>query len=344
MPEGSTGRPACLGEQAGSGGDRGRRGRRRRRRGRADARSYLAACRALPLPADADRPVNPGERLYLGQLCHILGHGIERADRTGVGTLSVFGMHARYSLRGEFPLLTTKRVYWRGVVEELLWFIRGCTDARRLSERGVKIWNANGSKEFLTARGLGHRREGDLGPVYGFQWRHFGATYEDADADYSGRGVDQLAYILDLIKNHPCDRRMVMSAWNPVDIPKMALPPCHVLCQFYVSAGELSCQLYQRSGDMGLGVPFNIASYALLTYMIAHVSGLRPGELIHVLGDAHIYKNHIEAVKVQLSREPRPFPRLHIVRTVSSIEDFTVDDFSLEGYDPHPAIRMDMAV
>ncbi|CAO2617234.1 Thymidylate synthase [Lemmus lemmus] len=181
--------------------------------------------------------------------------GFKKEDRTGTGTLSVFGMQARYNLRDEFPLLTTKRVFWKGVLEELLWFIKGSTNAKELSSKGVKIWDANGS------------REGDLGPVYGFQWRHFG--------DYSGQGVDQLQKVIDTIKTNPDDRRIIMCAWNPKDLSLMALPPCHALCQFYVVNGELSCQLYQRSGDMGLGVPFNIASYALLTYMIAHITGLK---------------------------------------------------------------------
>ncbi|QDQ69220.1 thymidylate synthase [Colobine gammaherpesvirus 1] len=316
--------------------------RRQRRRRHPCLRLQPEMLRAVPPGADVD--INPGERQYLQQLCHILDSGRERPDRTGVGTLSVFGLQARYSLRGEFPLLTTKRVYWKGVVEELLWFLKGDTDSKRLSERGVKIWDANSSLEFLASRGLGHRREGDLGPVYGFQWRHFGATYVDADTDYAGQGVDQLARIIDLIKTSPHDRRMVMSAWNPVDMPLMALPPCHVLCQFYVADGEISCQLYQRSADMGLGVPFNIASYALLTYMVAHVTRLKPGDFIHTMGDAHIYKNHVDAIKVQLRREPRPFPRLRIARVVNSIDDFVSGDFELDGYFPHPVIPMKLAV
>nr|WPM02508.1 ORF70 [Human gammaherpesvirus 8] len=287
----------------------------------------------------------PHEELqYLRQLREILCRGSDRLDRTGIGTLSLFGMQARYSLRDHFPLLTTKRVFWRGVVQELLWFLKGSTDSRELSRTGVKIWDKNGFREFLAGRGLAHRREGDLGPVYGFQWRHFGAAYVDADADYTGQGFDQLSYIVDLIKNNPHDRRIIMCAWNPADLSLMALPPCHLLCQFYVADGELSCQLYQRSGDMGLGVPFNIASYALLTYMLAHVTGLRPGEFIHTLGDAHIYKTHIEPLRLQLTRTPRPFPRLEILRSVSSMEEFTPDDFRLVDYCPHPTIRMEMAV
>uniref|UniRef100_A0A5F5PK23 Thymidylate synthase n=1 Tax=Equus caballus TaxID=9796 RepID=A0A5F5PK23_HORSE len=264
-------------------------------------------------PAARERGSEPrphGELQYLGQIEHILRSGFRKEDRTGTGTLSVFGLQARYNLRDEFPLLTTKRVFWKGVLEELLWFIKGSTNANELSCKGVKIWDANGSRDFLDSLGFSAREEGDLGPVYGFQWRHFGAEYKDMDSD----------------------------------LPLMALPPCHALCQFYVVNGELSCQLYQRSGDMGLGVPFNIASYALLTYMIAHITGLKPGDFVHTLGDAHIYLNHIDPLKTQLQREPRPFPKLKILRKVETIDDFKAEDFQLEGYHPHPTIRMEMAV
>ncbi|XP_009332467.1 PREDICTED: thymidylate synthase [Pygoscelis adeliae] len=244
----------------------------------------------------------------------------------------------------QFPLLTTKRVFWKGVLEELLWFIKGSTNAKELSAKGVKIWDANGSRDFLDKQGFSTREEGDLGPVYGFQWRHFGAEYKDMHADYSNQGVDQLQKVIETIKTNPDDRRIIMCAWNPKDISLMALPPCHALCQFYVLNGELSCQLYQRSGDMGLGVPFNIASYSLLTYMIAHVTGLKPGEFIHTLGDAHIYLNHVEPLKVQLQREPRPFPKLRILRKVEDISDFKAEDFQIEDYNPHPPIKMEMAV
>uniref|UniRef100_A0A8C4X275 Thymidylate synthase n=1 Tax=Eptatretus burgeri TaxID=7764 RepID=A0A8C4X275_EPTBU len=244
----------------------------------------------------------------------------------------------------QFPLLTTKRMFWKGVVEELLWFIKGSTNAKELSAKGVRIWDANGSREFLDRSGFPDREEGDLGPVYGFQWRHFGAEYTGMHTDYSGQGVDQLQQVIDAIKNNPDDRRIIMCAWNPKDLPIMALPPCHALCQFYVADRELSCQMYQRSADMGLGVPFNIASYALLTYMIAHVTGLQPGDFVHTIGDAHVYVNHVEPLKVQLDREPRPFPRLEIARTVQSIEDFRAEDFNLVNYDPYPAIKMQMAL
>lgn len=216
------------------------------------------------------------EYQYLEHIKNILEKGIKREDRTGVGTYGIFGAQMRYSLRNNiFPLLTTKRVFWRGVVEELLWFIRGSTNAFELSNKNVHIWDANSTREFLDSVGLSHHEVGDLGPVYGFQWRHFGAKYAGMHADYTNKGIDQLAQVIHTIKTKPTDRRIIMCAWNPIDIPEMALPPCHCLVQFFVANDELSCLLYQRSADMGLGVPFNIASYALLTYMIAHVTGLK---------------------------------------------------------------------
>uniref|UniRef100_A0A8D1NQ08 Thymidylate synthase n=1 Tax=Sus scrofa TaxID=9823 RepID=A0A8D1NQ08_PIG len=320
---------------------------------RASTHAMPAAGSELPRPPSPPpaqeqgaepRPQPHGELQYLGQIEHILRCGFRKDDRTGTGTLSVFGMQARYSLRDQFPLLTTKRVFWKGVLEELLWFIKGSTNAKELSSKGVKIWDANGSRDFLDSLGFSSREEGDLGPVYGFQWRHFGAEYKDMNSDYSGQGVDQLQKVIDTIKTNPDDRRIILCAWNPKDLPLMALPPCHALCQFYVVNGELSCQLYQRSGDMGLGVPFNIASYALLTYMIAHITGLKPGDFVHTLGDAHIYLNHIEPLKIQLQREPRPFPKLKILRKVEKIDDFKAEDFQIEGYNPHPTIKMEMAV
>ncbi|KAJ8358186.1 hypothetical protein AAFF_G00027020 [Aldrovandia affinis] len=284
------------------------------------------------------------ERGYLKQVEYILEHGSLKGDRTGTGVLSVFGSQARYNLRDQFPLLTTKKVFWKAIIEELLWFIKGSTNAKELSEKGVKIWEANGSRDFLDKSGFTSREEGDLGPVYGFQWRHFGAEYKDMHTDYAGQGVDQLQKIIDTIKANPEDRRIIMCAWNPKDLPLMALPPCHALCQFYVCDGELSCQLYQRSGDMGLGVPFNIASYALLTYMIAHITGLKPGDFVHTLGDAHIYTNHIGPLKIQLEREPRPFPKLKIHAPWELVDDFRAEDFEICDYNPHPTIKMQMAV
>ncbi|KAJ1666411.1 Thymidylate synthase [Coemansia sp. RSA 1813] len=296
-------------------------------------------------------PTNTEEKQYLDLIREILEKGERRGDRTGTGTVALFAPpQLRFNLADDvFPLLTTKRVFWRGVVEELLWFVRGQTDANVLRDKSVHIWDGNGSREFLDSRGLSHRREGDLGPVYGFQWRHFGAEYFNADTDYSGKGVDQLATVIQTIRENPTDRRIILSAWNPADMAAMALPPCHMFAQFFVSnpgteQAALSCQMYQRSCDVGLGVPFNIASYALLTRMIAKVTGLKPGFFVHCMGDTHIYSNHVNALQIQLEREPRPFPKLVIKRTPESIEDFTIDDFEIEGYNPYGKIKMDMAV
>lgn len=295
------------------------------------------------LPSPVTRAAHD-EWQYLDLVRRILDVGVRRGDRTGTGTLSIFGVQLRFSLRENvFPLLTTKRVFWRGVVEELLWFIRGRTDSNELADKRVHIWDANGSRKFLDSLGFTDRKEGDLGPVYGFQWRHFGADYTHAHADYSGKGVDQLSNLINTLRTNPTDRRMLLSAWNPAAIHKMALPPCHVMAQFFVSNGELSCQMYQRSGDIGLGVPFNIASYALLTRLIANVVGLSPGEFVHVIGDTHIYLNHVDALKEQLTRSPKPFPLLH-VKSKKNIDDFTFDDLTLEGYEPHRSIAMEMAV
>lgn len=290
------------------------------------------------------------EDQYLNLIREILNKGTLRSDRTGTGTLSIFGAQMRFSLRDDvFPLLTTKKVFWKGVVEELLWFIKGSTNANLLAERGVHIWDGNGSREFLDQRGLHEREVGDLGPVYGFQWRHYGADYVDMHHDYSGQGIDQLAKCIEQIRTNPDDRRIVMTAWNPAALDQMALPPCHMFCQFYVANGELSCQMYQRSADMGLGVPFNIASYSLLTRMMAHVCGLRAGDFIHTIGDAHVYLNHVDALKEQLLRSPRPFPLLKIgssssSTTIREIDQFTAKDFTIIGYEPHGSIQMKMAV
>lgn len=261
------------------------------------------------------------------------------------------------------PLLTTKRVFLRAVIAELLWFISGNTSSAPLSAQGIKIWDGNGSREYLDKIGLSHRREGDLGPVYGFQWRHFGAEYKDCDTDYSGQGVDQLAEVARKLKENSYDRRIILSAWNVADLGLMALPPCHMFAQFYVSfpgaargadsaptsiedrgQGVLDCVLYQRSADMGLGVPFNIASYALLTHMLAKVAGLKPGTFTHTLGDAHVYKDHVEALREQLERTPRQFPGLKIEAERDSIDGWTVEDFEVLGYKPHGGIKMKMSV
>lgn len=288
---------------------------------------------------------NAEEVQYLETIRRIIETGDKREDRTGVGTLSIFGTQMRYSLRDNvLPLLTTKRVFFRGVAEELLWFIKGCTNAKDLQTKNIHIWDGNSTREFLDASGFADREEGDLGPVYGFQWRHFGAKYKTCHDDYTGQGIDQLAEVITRIKTNPTDRRIIMSAWNPVDVPQMALPPCHCLAQFFVANGELSCQLYQRSADMGLGVPFNIASYALLTHMIAHVTGLKAGEFIHTTGDTHVYLNHIEPLKEQLQRQPKQFPTLMFKRNVQSLDEFKFEDFEVCGYDPYPTIKMQMAV
>lgn len=254
------------------------------------------------------------------QLCrHILEHGERRDDRTGTGTISVFGYQMRFDLQKGFPLLTTKKVHLKSIIYELLWFLRGDTNVRYLQDHGVRIWNEWADEN------------GELGPIYGKQWRSWGTA--------DGRTIDQIAWVVNEIKTNPTSRRLVVSAWNVGELDRMALHPCHCLFQFYVSGGKLSCQLYQRSGDVFLGVPFNIASYSLLTMMIAQVCGLEPGEFVHTLGDAHIYLNHVEQVKTQLEREPRPLPIMKLNPEVKSVFDFRYEDFQLEGYDPHPAIK-----
>uniref|UniRef100_A0A673LB04 Thymidylate synthase n=1 Tax=Sinocyclocheilus rhinocerous TaxID=307959 RepID=A0A673LB04_9TELE len=269
------------------------------------------------------------ERGYLSLVEFVLQKGARRGDRTGTGTgvISVFGTQARYSLKRSFPLLTTKRVFWKGILEELLWFIKGSTNAKELSEKGVRIWDANGSREFLDKSGFSDREEGDLGPVYGFQWRHFGAEYKDMHTDYSGQGVDQLQKVIDTITSNPEDRRIIMCAWNPKGLSQ------YYLCVMIIFINVLDC-LYT----------FFLCIYALLTYMIAHITGLKPGDFVHTLGDAHIYTNHIEPLKEQIRREPRPFPKLRIKRKVERIDDFQAEDVEIYDYDTHPAIKMQMAV
>ena len=258
-------------------------------------------------------------------LCeHILEHGTKKEDRTGTGTLSVFGHQMRFSLQDGFPLITTKKLHMKSIIHELIWFISGDTNIRYLQENGVRIWNEWADEN------------GNLGPVYGAQWRSFPRP--------DGTTVDQLAQVIEQIKTNPDSRRLIVSAWNPGQVDEMALPPCHLLFQFYVADGKLSCQLYQRSADVFLGVPFNIASYALLTHMIAHVCGLEVGDFVHTLGDAHIYSNHVEQVNLQLTRTPKKLPTLRFARTVDRIEDFRFEDIIIEGYDPDPHIKGVVAV
>ena len=264
------------------------------------------------------------ESQYLDLLRDIITNGVERGDRTGTGTLSVFGRHMRFDLAAGFPLLTTKRVHFRSILVELLWFLRGETNVRWLQARGVTIWD-----EWADA-------VGELGPVYGKQWRSWAAP--------DGRVIDQIAAVQRSLRENPASRRHVVSAWNPAEVDDMALPPCHCLFQFYVADGRLSCQLYQRSGDVFLGVPFNIASYALLTLMMAQATGLEPGEFVHTLGDAHLYVNHLEQTRLQLEREPRKLPAMKINPARTTIDSFEYEDFALEGYDPHPAIKAPIAV
>ena len=304
------------------------------------------ASQSVPMAFETWWQYNAEEAQYLALCREIIDQGAVKGDRTGTGTRSVFGRQMRFSLRnGQFPLLTTKRVFWKGVCEELLWFIRGNTNGKDLSAKGVHIWDANGSREFLDQRGLRNNAEGDLGPVYGFQWRHFGAEYKTCHDDYTGEGVDQLKEVISLLRSNPNDRRILMSAWNPAAIPGMALPPCHVLAQFYVGANkELSCMLYQRSCDMGLGVPFNIASYALLTVLLAKACNLNLGDFVHTLGDAHVYSNHVEALQQQLERTPRAFPYIRVNTDREHLEDYELSDFDIVGYSPYPIIKMDMAV
>ncbi len=261
---------------------------------------------------------------YLALMAHVRAHGVKKEDRTGTGTLSVFGHQSRYDLRRGFPLVTTKKLHLRSIIHELLWFIRGETNIKYLRDNKVTIWDEWADEK------------GDLGPVYGAQWRSWPAR--------DGSTIDQLADVVARIKKSPDSRRLLVTAWNPADVDKMALPPCHCLFQFYVANGALSCQLYQRSADIFLGVPFNIASYALLVHMVAHVCGLEVGDFVHTLGDAHIYLNHREQADLQLSRSPKALPQLRIKRDVSSLEDFRYEDFEFIGYSPDAAISAPVAV
>ncbi|MBT3031179.1 MAG: thymidylate synthase [Candidatus Thiodiazotropha sp. (ex Lucina pensylvanica)] len=261
---------------------------------------------------------------YHDLMRHVRDHGVDKEDRTGTGTRSVFGYQMRFDLDDGFPLLTTKRLHLRSIIHELLWFLQGDTNIRYLQENGVTIWDEWADEN------------GDLGPVYGYQWRSWPAP--------DGGRIDQISQLIGQIRKNPDSRRLVVSAWNPAQVEHMALPPCHCLFQFYVAEGRLSCQLYQRSADIFLGVPFNIASYALLTMMVAQVTGLQPGEFVHTFGDAHLYSNHLEQVDLQLSRDPRKLPKMKINPLVKSIFDFSFEDFELVDYDPHPHIKAPVAV
>lgn len=279
---------------------------------------------------------------YIELIKSVLNEGVWHEARNA-RCLTKFGYMMKLDISETFPLLTTKRVYWKGVVEELLWFIDGCTDNRILKEKGVHIWDANGTREFLDSRGLYMNAVDDLGPIYGFQWRHFGASYRDYATNYGTKGVDQLYNVIEMIKNDPFSRRNIMSAWNPVDLNKMALPPCHVMCQFHVDPPDkLSCSLYQRSCDVGLGVPFNIASYSLLTYMIASITNTTPSYFVYFMGNTHIYEQHVEALKLQTQRAPKEKPKLVIKNKKENINDYQFSDFELVGYSPEPTIRMPM--
>ena len=254
----------------------------------------------------------------------VLEHGNRKTDRTGTGTLSIFGSQMRFALADSFPLLTTKKLHLKSIAYELLWFLRGESNIAWLKENGVTIWDEWADEN------------GELGPVYGVQWRNWRAP--------DGRRIDQIAQVVESIRANPDSRRHIVTAWNPADVPRMKLPPCHAFFQFYVCSGRLSCQMYQRSADIFLGVPFNIASYALLTMMIAQATGLAPGEFVHTLGDAHLYLNHVEQARLQLGRVPRPFPRMKLNPRVKDVFAFSYEDFTLEGYDPHPAIKAPIAV
>jgi thymidylate synthase len=268
--------------------------------------------------------MNRGEQQYLDLLEELLERGARKSDRTGTGTLSVFGRQMRFPLADSFPLLTTKKLHLKSIIYELLWFLRGDTNVRWLQERGVTIWDEWADEN------------GELGPVYGYQWRHWRTP--------DGREIDQIANLIEGLRKKPESRRHIVSAWNPADVEHMALPPCHALFQFYVAEGRLSCQMYQRSADIFLGVPFNIASYALLTLMVAQVTDLDLGEFVLTLGDAHLYLNHLEQAREQLKRAPRPFPRMRLNPEVKDLAAYRYEDFTLEGYDPHPAIKAPIAV
>jgi thymidylate synthase len=304
------------------------------------------------MPMDAEP--HHQEQIYLNLLKRTLAYGEHRDDRTGVGTISTFGEQIKFNIAEYIPLLTTKKMGWKSIIEELLWFLRGDTNANHLKERNIHIWDGNTTREFLDARGLTQYPVGDIGAGYGFQWRHSGAEYKTCDDNYTGdnAGIDQIAYILNELRTNPMSRRMYMTAWNPSALDKMALPPCHVSAQFYVNinkdTGEkhLSCHMYQRSVDEFLGLPYNILSYSVLTYIFAKKTGMNPKELIISMGDAHIYKNHVDQVNEQCNRVPYIFPKLILSDQIitKDFSEMTIDDFTLINYVSHPAIKAPMAI
>ena len=279
-------------------------------------------------------------KAYHELLREILAHGSPRDDRTGTGTLAIFGYQMRFDLAAGFPLVTTKKVHLTSIIHELLWFLSGSTRVEPLTEKGVKIWNEWATREQCARFG---REPGDLGPIYGHQWRNFGASRAE-HGGYNGDGVDQISQVVEQIRKNPNSRRLIVSGWHPAEADQVALPPCHTLFQFFVDQGRLSCQLYQRSGDAFLGVPFNIASYALLTMMVAQVTQLKPGVFVHSFGDVHLYKNHLEQARLQVEREPRALPTMHLDPTVTELFDFRFEHFELRGYEPHPHIKADVSV
>lgn len=282
------------------------------------------------------------ENIYLDALRDILENGERRVTRNSV-TLSKFSLKLDFDISSSFPLLTTKRMYWKGIAHELLWFINGNTNSKILENNGINIWKGNSTREFLDSVNLNNYEEGDCGPIYGFQWRHFGEKYKGMNYNYNGLGIDQLQNCINLIINNPSSRRIFMSAWNPIDLDEMCLPPCHVSYQFYVSSKkELSCIMYQRSGDMFLGIPFNIASVSLLVYLIANITNTIPHKISIIIGDAHIYENHIEQVKQQLSRNQYDLPILKIKNKYNNINDYKYDDLIIENYKCHPNIKAEM--
>ena len=293
---------------------------------------------------------NKEEQNYLDLMKEIIDNGVPSGDRTGTGTNSLFGRMLKYDIRdGKLPLLTSKRTFIRGIIEEMLFFVSGNTDCTKLQEKGIHIWDGNTTREFLDNRGLNHLPVGDMGAGYGFQWKYFGADYKDCKTDYTGQGYDQIQNAINLIKNNPQSRRILISGWNPVDLSKMALPCCHVVYQFYVNVDkkELSCLLYQRSSDYFLAANYNSTGAIILTHMLAHICGLKTGEFTHFLGDTHVYSNHIEQCKTQMERSTMPFPKLVVNpsnREIKDITDFRYEDFKVVNYYPHPTIKADMAV